>query len=199
MAETNLEHIRITHLLQERSQRSVNRETQKDTLTKLARAMSESPSAVIQMLCDCALGLCDAGSAGISTLFHDQNGGGFDWIALSGRVAPFVGGKAPRDHSPCGVCLKLDAPQLFRYPERYFEWLQGPGMPVFEGLVIPLYGPEQRPYGTIWVMKHEECTGFDLEDVRIMKELGSLMSTALKMLEWFDSPQKPEHSDMALP
>jgi hypothetical protein len=181
-----LDTILITEVLQDRPHRPINFAAEKAVLTKIARAMSESPSAVIQMLCDSAVLLCAAGSAGVSTLFDDENGGGFNWTALSGQVAPFVGGKAPREHSPCGVCLKLDAPQLFRHPELYFEWLRGPGIPVFEGLVIPLYGRERRHYGTIWVMKHEAGLGFDLEDVRIMTELGALMSTALRMLGWFE-------------
>lgn len=187
-----------TSELSNRKNRAIDFAVESQALTEIARAMSGSPRDVIELICEKALALCNAGSSGVSVLFEDD-GGGFSWEALAGVFAPFTGGVAPREHSPCGVCLALDAPQLFVQPERYFEWLQEPNIPVYEGLVIPLYGEGRRHYGTIWVMSHEPGQQFDLEDVRIMTALGEHMSTALRMLGWFGDEPSALHLQATTP
>jgi GAF domain-containing protein len=175
----------ITDQLRSRASRHPNSAIEKAAFVEIARQMSYGPEAVLQALCKAAFNLCSADSAGISVLRTTAERDGFSWNALGGALASFVGGWAPRDHSPCGVCLALDAAQLFSHPERYFEWLQAPGVPIVEGLVIPLYKANREAYGTIWIMSHDEDRHFDGEDLRVMIALGTHASTALRLQEAF--------------
>jgi PAS domain S-box-containing protein len=138
------------------------------------------------VLLDClvqvALELCDAGSAGISLLISTPEGEQFRWEALSGAYANYVGGRTPRDFSPCGTCLDLGAPQLYDRPARYFEYLGAAQPPIVEGLVVPFYRGEE-PLGTIWVVTHDDRRSFDREDVRVMQSLAGFVGIALGTIQ----------------
>jgi hypothetical protein len=178
-----LDDIIITGELPTRKSRPVDIFGERRALNTIARRMSYGRGAVFDALCDMALTLCRAGSAGISILGNTDGAEGFTWEAMAGKLEGQQGGRAPRHHSPCGVTLERGAAQLFSHPERYFEWMQQAALPVVEGLVIPLYKQRREAYGTIWILLHEEGRFFENEDARIMTALGGHASAALQMLE----------------
>jgi hypothetical protein len=178
-----LDDIIITDELLTRKSRPVDVFAERRALNTIARRMSYGREAVFDTLCDMALMLCRAGSAGISILDNTDGAEGFTWEAVAGKLEGHHGGTAPRHHSPCGVTLERRSAQLFSHPERYFEWMQQAALPVVEGLVIPLYKQRREAYGTIWIMLHEEGGLFDKEDARIMTALGGHAAVALQMLD----------------
>jgi hypothetical protein len=181
-----LEDILITDKLDQRPVRAPDMKAERKAFLEISSQMSETPGRLLQTLCDNALEICNAGSAGISMLRAMEDGEGFCWDVLAGEAAPYVNGTAPRHHSPCGVTLARGTPQLFAHPENYFEWLQAANLPIVEGLVIPLYKKYSVPYGTIWIMSHDTSRHFDKEDVRIMTELGGYATTALRLQGMFE-------------
>ena len=149
-------------------------------LNQIARSMNFGRLAVFEKICEIALELCAADSAGISVL-TDPPENGFTWDALVGRFSPYLHGTAPRHNSPCGVTIDTGKTQLFSYPERVFEWMRGPGVPIVEGLVIPLYKEGRQPYGSIWVMKHDNKKPFTKLEAEIMTMLAGHVSAALQI------------------
>jgi GAF domain-containing protein len=180
---TRLNNIVITPQLLARTGRAPNRQAEREGFDRLAHETSEGKVAILNALCQLALRLCQAGSSGVSMLRADQEGEYFSWDVLEGRFAPFVGGRAPRYDSPCGYCLERGSAQLYSHPERYFNWLGAPGIPIVEGLVIPIYKGGQQAFGTIWIMSHDASHHFDREDLRVMSILAAHTSAALRLQE----------------
>ena len=75
----------------------------------LARAMAAAPDTVLERVAEAALGLCGAGSAGISLLDGDGGRQVFRWHAVAGAFAGYLGGTLPRSFSPCGTVVDRDA------------------------------------------------------------------------------------------
>lgn len=174
-----LQEILITTELNARRSRQPNVFAERRGLNTIARRAPYGRRAVLLTICEQALELCVAESAGVSILVASDNARRFSWDTLLGRLAPFAGGSAPFDHSPCGVCLKLGAAQLFRRPERYFRWMQEAGMTFSELLVVPMYQDSHTPLGAIWIVSHDNERTFDSEDVRIMTALAAHTVAAL--------------------
>jgi signal transduction histidine kinase len=172
--------ILITPELYRREPRSPGHAAENLALVALAGEMTNRPENLLNRLVELALELCQAGSAGISLLDSEGEGDIFTWAAMAGVYASNIGGTTPRDFSPCGATLERGAPQLFFYPERYFDYFQTVKPPIVEGLVIPFYGMG-RPLGTIWVVSHDEERHFDAEDARIMTSLGKFTGAALQV------------------
>ena len=105
--------------------------------------------------------------------------------------APRVGGRTPRNFSPCGTTLDRGAPQLFSCPDRYFTYFEGVDTPIVEGLVIP-FAVSGRALGTIWVVSHDEHRRFDAEDGRIMTALADFTAAALQTLSSGEAAAKTE-------
>jgi GAF domain-containing protein len=141
--------------------------------TTIARCRAHGYAALLQSVCELALDTCGAQSAGISILNGSTDESLFVWDALAGQLSQQVGAKVSRRHSPCGVCMDLDDPQLFVYPERHFSWMRQAKIPIPECLVVPLYLEGMLPFGTIWIMMHDIGRLFDQEDVRILKAFGA--------------------------
>ncbi len=74
-------------------------------LTTLMHEMTVSSDAVLQRLSDAALILCGAHSAGVSLLEGADERPYFHWRATSGEWQPHIGGRVPRDFSPCGAVV----------------------------------------------------------------------------------------------
>ncbi|MDB5356032.1 MAG: sensor hybrid histidine kinase [Phycisphaerales bacterium] len=142
------------------------------TLHALAKAMATDPGSMMQTLVDCALKLCNAGSAGISLL--DEREGVFRWVATAGACAPWAGRTAPVEFSPCGVCLERGSAQLFADPGRFYAWLRDKSPAVTEALLVPLR--EGKTAGTMWVVSHDGETNFTSEDARILTSLADFTS-----------------------
>jgi two-component sensor histidine kinase len=179
--EVGLEDILITAELARRRPRAPDYAAENRVLVTLAREMAANPRNLPQKLVEMAVELCRAGTAGISVLKADPDGEYFHWQALAGVYAPYVGGRTPRDCSPCGITLERNAPQLFCWPARHFTCFAAVDTPIVEGLVIPFYA-SGRPLGTVWIVAHDEQRHFDAEDVRIMTNLAEFCGTALQVL-----------------
>jgi GAF domain len=83
----------------------------------------------------------------------------------------------PRNFSPCGTVLDRDVPLLFSHPERHFTHLAGVTPFIDEGLLIPFH-LDGEGVATIWVIAHDESCRFDMEDLRLMTNLGNLAALA---------------------
>ncbi len=186
-----LEDILITPELSRRRSRAPDYAAENRALVALAREMATNPKNLPQKLVDLALELCRAGTAGISLLKSDAEGEYFSWEALAGMYAPRVGGRTPRNFSPCGTTLDRGAPQLFSVPARYFTYFEREDSPIAEGLVIP-FALNGHALGTIWVVTHDESRRFDAEDVRIMTDLAEFTAAALQTLSSRDAATKAQ-------
>lgn len=178
--KVKLEDVLITDQLYRRQGQRIDPSKQNDAFLTLAHEMSYGPGAILHTLCHLAIDLCGAGTGGVSVLHSDEEAEYFSWDAMVGKLAHYEGGTAPRDHSPCGVCLERNAPQLFSFPEKYFTELKAT-VPIVEGLVIPLYGEMSEAIGAIWILSHDERRRFNVEHLRIMTELGAYTSRALRL------------------
>lgn len=153
------------------------------SLESLASVMADGKEAILKAVCTLALVCSDAGSAGVSVLL-DPEEDGFSWDALAGQFSPYLFGRAPRHDSPCGVSLDTGRTQLFSHPERYFSWMRAPGIPVIEGLVVPLFHGKRRPFGSLWVMTHTaEARKFTSADAELLTRLGDHAAAAIQVSE----------------
>lgn len=177
----NLQDVLITGELKSRNSRRPDVFGERRGFTTIARRTTYGRTVILQTICEQALELCSAGSAGVSLLYQSDGEEEFSWDAVVGSLAPLAGGRVPRHESPCGVCLAFGAAQLFSHPERYFAWMREAGVAIAEGLVVPMYYQDKTPLGTIWVMQHDERRVFDAEDARIMTALAGHTSAALRM------------------
>jgi GAF domain-containing protein len=149
------------------------------TLLWLADELARGPRQIFHKLTEAALTLTGAQSAGISLL--DAGHGRFVWPAVAGEWAPYAGGTMPRDFSPCGVVLDRNAAQLFRRPERYFEYLARATPRIEEGLLVPFHVDGQA-MGTVWAVIHREDQRFDREDERALTSISRFTAAAYRTL-----------------
>lgn len=174
-----LSDVDITYALWQRHSRPRHADREVEALLELGRAIArQEKQAVLSKISTHALMLCKAESAGFSILQTDpEKGEIFLWTATCGRMQEFEGGWTPANFSPCGVCLERNSPQLFRYPEKIYAYLQ-PISPISELLLIPMHEGNSW-VGTLWVICHEKRRKFDREDVQLVTHLGSLAAALL--------------------
>ena len=173
----------VTQMLGLRPARLPNLAAEHSSFVSLARELVGKPEDLLQRLCEAAVELCGAGSAGVSLLERAGDEEQFRWVAMAGTYAPYVGGTTPRNFSPCGTCLDRGSAQLYYYPERYFTYFSQVEPPIVEGLVVP-FSTSSRVLGTIWIVSHSEAErGFDNEDVRIMSSLADFTAAALEQMQ----------------
>ncbi len=176
-----LEDILITHKLKSRRRRKPNTHSENAALHALARVMAIAPDDLIDTLLRTSLELCSAGTAGLSLLETPAEGEQiFRWTNVAGALGKQLGGTTPRHFSPCGVTLDRNAPQLFNYPGRLFQYFNGLDFTIVEALVMPVDLGGERP-GTIWILSHDEEVKFDSEDARIMTGLAEFTACALRL------------------
>lgn len=175
----DLETVISTAELSRRASRAPDYAAENRALVALAKEMAASPTDILQKLAETALGLCHAHSAGISMLDDERKR--FRWMAIAGRWAEHRGGGTPRNFSPCGTVLDRDAPLLFSHPERHYTYLAKVTPFIDEGLLIPFY-LDGEGIATIWVIAHDESCRFDLEDLRVMTNLGKFAALAYQTL-----------------
>jgi len=178
-----VEQILKTSKLTERSRRLPSFKNEIETVYNLGQVLKNSPFNLVDALLQAAMDLCRAGTAGISILETTPEGAEiFHWTNLSGKLAKCVGNRTPRNFSLCGVCLDRNAPQLFAWPARYFQYLQNTmDVPIVEALVVPIYTVDLSP-GTIWIFSHDEDVHFDSDDARIMTRLAEFTGSALGLI-----------------
>lgn len=178
-----LSSVLITGALYARSLCPLDSERVNEALRQLGRTITEAPNRLLESLVTITLELCGAGTAGLSVL--ERNGDGilqFRWDYLAGALAGFVGGTTPRDWSPCGVTLDLNSPQLFQWPARHFTYFRAANPEIIEGLVLPIVLEDGVPYGTLWIVSHDDRRKFNSEDVRVMQSLCSFTAAAARIL-----------------
>jgi signal transduction histidine kinase len=159
-------------------------QTENRALTALATALAHSPRTILQALTDTILDVLRCGSAGISMLSDD--GARFEWPALAGAWAPYLGGGTPRDFGPCGDVLDCDCPLLFARPERRYAYLL-PAVPAAEECLLVPFHVDGQAVGTIWAIAHDADRPFDGEDLRLLTSLGTFASAAYQAVRQLDA------------
>lgn len=177
-AQAPLEAVLITEDLKRRPSREPDYKAENDAFEALAQGLADSPDGILHCLAEVALDLCEADSAGISLLVEKDGEQFFHWPAVAGQWKGHVGGGMPR-HSPCGLVLEREAPQLFARPERHYQY----GMPVKFGIAEALLSPfhvDGKAVGTLWVLVHDDTRKFDSEDLRRLTSLATFAAAAFR-------------------
>jgi PAS domain S-box-containing protein len=180
-ATGSLEDVSVTALLQERPSRPPDYKAENEALTTLAQELGASPGNVLQTLCEIAIGLCRAQSAGVSIEEEVEGVRIFRWRALAGEMAPYLHGIMPRDYAPCGVTIDRNATQLFSRLTLYYPYVQAITPPISEVLLIP-FRVEGKPIGTVWIVSSKEECKFDREDARVLTNLSQFAAAAYQMV-----------------
>jgi signal transduction histidine kinase len=175
-----LEAVIFTAELTRRTGRVPDHRAENIALIALAQEMVTSHDRILQKLAETALTLCHAGSSGVSLL--DRDGSKFYWPAVTGSLAPHVGGGTPREFGPCGTVLDRNAAQLMSHPERHFSYLEPLAPSIEEVLLVPFY-IDGKAVGTIWIVAHDPQVRFDAEDLRIMTNLAAFAAAAYQSLQ----------------
>lgn len=142
-------------------------------------AKSASTHELLEALARAAREVCNAGAAGVSVLAQSPQGQPIiRWATVVGELAQHAGATSPRDWSPSGTTLDRKTPQLFLYPARCFHYLDQLKPAIVEGLVVPIF-VAGTPWGTLWVVSHEEHCNFDQTDVDAISNLAEFASGIL--------------------
>jgi hypothetical protein len=160
--------------LRARKARNANRESM--ALRRLSRLFAESPETVLQALVDTAVEFCGAESAGIS--LEEPEGGTVRWIVVAGSFAQYLGGRTPRNYSPCGTCLDSGRAQLYRVTKPYYEYLGVTAKPIIDGMLIPWSNEFLR--GTLWAVSHASAEAFGPDDYEFLNSLADFASIVLR-------------------
>ena len=180
-AETTVDAVISTELLNTRRERSRDFGRENAILQNLALGLADSDNTLLARLVDAAVSICDAGSAGLSLHGASESGeANLLWVAVGGAYAKYLGGTLPV-FSPCGVCLDRGRAELFSRPERVFTYLSDVRPEIVEALVIPM-SAGGCSLGTIWIASHAEGPGFTLGDLAIMTTLANFTAAALTLL-----------------
>lgn len=177
--------------LARRLARAPDHASENRALVSLARAQAGSRADLLQVVADCALSLCAAGSAGISLIEQQGDERVFRWLAVSGMCADLRGKMTAWDECPCAVTLQSGTAQLFIEPQRQFSCLAFSGIFIPEGIVVPIRLAD-RDLGAIWVMSHSDECRFDAEDVRLLSNLAVFAGSSLTIV---DARDLSEESD----
>jgi PAS domain S-box-containing protein len=175
----DLKSVLSTAELNRRPSRPPDHAAENRALIALARELATSPQGILQKLAETALTMCRAHSAGLSLLNDDQKT--FHWPVIVGTWARHLGGGTPRDYGPCGTVLDRDTPLLFSHPERDFAYFAQVTPLIEEALLMPFY-VHGEAVGTIWVIAHDHSRRFDVEDLRVMTNLGTFAGAAYQAL-----------------
>lgn len=149
-----------------------------------AKALADDPAEALRHLLEIARLLCNAGTAGLSLLRHDQAGDAIvRWEAISGALARHEGTDTPRDSSPCGLCLDAGVTIVVSRPERAFSRLHDARPTIAEDLIVPLYDSMNNPLGTLWVAHHDRTSHFSADDARMVEQLAVQLVLTLRLME----------------
>lgn len=175
-----IESVLCTEELSRRQSRPADYRKENRALVVLAKALSESPRKILQILADTIVETLGVGSAGVSLLTRGEEGEKFYWPAIAGEWTAYIGGGTPRDFGPCGDVLDRNTPLLFNHPERRYTYLESAKPAVEEALLVPFY-VEGKAVGTIWAVAHNLTRKFDHEDERLLNSLALFASSAYQV------------------
>jgi hypothetical protein len=146
----------ITEELYRRTPGSVDVLREKLALQELAAIMAEEPERVLPRFVSLAMEMTEGVSAGLSLYEEHPAPGIFRWHHLQGTLARFAGAITPRNYSPCGVVLDLNAPVLTAHSELAYDWLAEHNVSLPEVLLVPLHIGGDEPNGTLWIVSDED-------------------------------------------
>jgi transcriptional regulator with GAF, ATPase, and Fis domain len=175
---SKLSSVLITSQLSTRPSRKKNPDEVSAELEKLSMSRSRGEQELLDASVRAALDLCEAGTAGFSVLYEQEQV--FRWDALAGKLSGAKGGTTPSTWSPCGTTLDFGTPQLFERPSRCFEYFNNSAYPIVEGLVVPVYVGE-KPLGTLWIASHDDRK-FDKEDLQVLQSIAAFCGTAVSRI-----------------
>ena len=178
-AACRLDDVIITGALAHRPARAPDHGLEADAMARLAEELATDPERLLQTLCDLLVKHGVAGSAGISLLEAEKDGGRFQWVALAGAWAAMRGGVMPLDASPCGVVVARAAMQLFDNPARFFG--HGEIQPTVHELLLMPFFHRGTPIGTVWIAAHDPDRKFDQEDGRLLERLSRFAAAGFQM------------------
>lgn len=173
-----LSDIIITPRISERKSRCYTFEFDQ-VFRELNQGVEREDETILQGICDAALKFCMAESVGLSLLGYLHDKPVFNWSVAAGRAAIMSGKIYTSRNSPCGTVLDMYSYQVFRHPERHYQWVRENGFVVPEMITVPIYREDMQPFGTFWLM-HAEGSYFEREDVRIISMLVTLIHKALR-------------------
>jgi signal transduction histidine kinase len=178
-----LEDVLITHDLWERPARPPDYATEAEALHRFTQLLADDAGTILQQLLALAIDCCAADSSGVSWLERQPDGQEvFRAAAVAGPLAALQGTVAPRNASPCGVCLDLAAPQLFDQPARCFpDFAAVAGPDIYEALVVEFGHQRDGVFGTLWIAAHTPERQFDGEDARMLSHLSNFTAAALRL------------------
>jgi GAF domain-containing protein len=187
----------ITQSLGTRARRTSDYAREMQAMEALSKKLFSEPAAILDAVLEAALELCKGDSAGVALLEGEavpvsrpqETDAGwhapesrFRWIAAAGHLRALKGTITPFD-GPSGITVSTQKPQLFRLPDRHFKGLKGTFAPALhEVLLVPWNVPPHRQ-GTLAVTTHDPHRRFDSEDLRILKELGHFVATAMGKID----------------
>ena len=152
--------------------------------TKLSRVLASDPSGAPTCALDIALGLCHAGTAGLSLLRPDRaDGMTVRWELVRGALASYEGIDVARTDSPCGLCLDAGTTVLVSQPTRAFAWLEDTRPAIVKTLIAPLLDETGDVHGTLWIAHHVPDSRCTSDDVRILEQLAQQLVLALRLQE----------------
>jgi len=196
--DSGLEGVIATSQLNRRTPRMPRPAAESKGLRRLSRTLSEEPDSILQTLCEIALEICDADTAGISILERGDAGAIFRWRAIAGVYTPHLGGMTPRDFSPCGTTMDRGTPQLFLHLARHFTYFNEVKPEVVEALLVPFFVGEE-PAGTMWVVAHSDQRKFDREDARVLTTMASFTGAGYSLLLSLQNRSEPGPDAVPLP
>jgi hypothetical protein len=159
-----------------RGKKSRDADRESVALRRLSRLFAEDPESVLQELVNTAVEFCGADSSGIS--LEEPENGTFRWIVIAGSFSPYLGGRTPREYSPCGTCLDLGRPQLYGVTKPYYDYLGVSADPIVDGMLIPWSNEFLR--GTLWAVSHSSKESFSFEDYGLLSSLADFASIILR-------------------
>jgi len=180
-AASCVDDIVITAELERRPRRAPDYAAENEAMAALARQLAADPHGVPQKLAELVMGLCSAGSAGISLLEEQGTRRVFRWHAAAGRVANVLGGTMDFASSPCGVVVERNETVLMHDGGRWFPALAGSDPPMIENLLVP-WKADGRAIGTVWVISHDPERRFDAEDARVLRNLADFAAAAYQSI-----------------
>jgi signal transduction histidine kinase len=178
-----LEGVLITRDLWDRPARPPDYACEAEALHRFTQLLGNDADPILQQLLVLALDCCAADSSGVSLIESGSDGAQvLRCVAAAGPLAPLQGTTTSRGASPCGVCLDLQAPQLFDMPARHFTGLAPFTSPeIYETLVVELGTAKDAAFGTLWIAAHAPERRFDGEDARMLSHLSSFTAAALRI------------------
>ncbi|GAA5126704.1 GAF domain-containing protein [Luteolibacter yonseiensis] len=177
--EWNLESVMATGHLDFRESRNPDLAGEARATLGLMQDLAKAPEVLFPKLTEFVLNCTMADSAGVSLLVEEE--GKFVWPAVTGGLAPYIGGGTPMNFGPCGTVLDLDGPVLFIRPERHFTYLKPIEPPLEEVLLVPFH-MDGKAVGTVWAVIHEPGKQFESEDRRLLQNLSAFAASAYRML-----------------